>query len=45
MNFSFSDDENSWRGELHSFFMEQLPPDFTGEFDEGSDEAWASLAH
>lgn len=41
MDFSFSDDENRWRGELRVFFTEQMPPDFTGEFDEGSDQAWA----
>ncbi len=40
MDFDFSAEEQAWRASLQEFFTREMPADFTGEFDEGSDEAW-----
>ncbi|MBI2865842.1 MAG: acyl-CoA dehydrogenase family protein [Chloroflexi bacterium] len=41
MDFTLSLDEESFRDELRAFLKTELPPDWEGEDEEGSDEIWA----
>ena len=40
MDFDFSAEEQEWRAEIRAFFSSELPDEFAGNFDEGSDRQW-----
>ncbi len=41
MDFSLSQEEEGFRQELRAFLKKELPPDWEGDDEEGSDEVWA----
>ncbi|MBI2919185.1 MAG: acyl-CoA dehydrogenase family protein [Chloroflexi bacterium] len=41
MDFGLSPEEEGFRQELRAFLKKELPPDWEGEDEEGSDEIWA----